>query len=77
MIAEINIDHDQKVIIGSFSGDIDPKQALLLISEIAFTVEQYNSYNILVDISSGLKPPPLVEDSERFCRSGVASCYFS
>ncbi len=50
MIAEIDLDHDQKVIIRSLAGEIEPKQALLLINEIAFTVEQHRSYNILVDI---------------------------
>ena len=50
MIAEINIDHDRKVIIRSLSGEIDPKQVLLLINELALSVAQYQSHHILVDI---------------------------
>ena len=50
MIAEINIDHDQKLVIRSLSGEIDPKQVLLLINELALSVEQYQSHHILVDI---------------------------
>ncbi len=71
MIAEISIDHDQKVIMRSLSGAVDPKQVLLLISEIAFTVAQYKSYHILVDIRDTTFEPEmsdLLEIATEFSR---------
>lgn len=50
MIAEIDVVHEQKIIIRNLLGEIDPNQAASLINEIAFAVSQHNGYNILVDI---------------------------
>ena len=50
MIAEIKIDHEQKIIIRTLVGAIVPKQVLSLIREIAESVKHHKGYNILVDI---------------------------
>ena len=61
MIAEINIDNDNKIVGRTLSGEIDTAQALKLALNISHSVKLNQDYNILIDIRDTTFYPEMVD----------------
>ena len=61
MIAEIDIDNDNKIVQRTLRGEIDINQALKLVQNISRSVNLHQGYNILVDMRDTAFHPGMVE----------------
>ena len=61
MIAEINVDNENKTIQRILTGEIDTNQALSLVREISNSVKIHDGYNILVDMRDTTYQPEMMD----------------
>ena len=61
MIAEINVDNENKTIQRILTGEIDTNQALSLVREISNSVKIHEGYNILVDMRDTTYQPEMMD----------------
>ena len=61
MIAEINVDNENKTIQRILTGEIDTNQALNLVREISNSVKIHYGYNILVDMRDTTYQPEMMD----------------
>ena len=59
MIAEINIDHENKIIHRILTGEMNAPQAISLVGEIALAVKYHQGYSILVDMRDTTHHPEM------------------
>jgi hypothetical protein len=61
MIAEINVDRENRTIQRILTGEIDTNHALSLVSEISNSVQIHDGYNILVDMRDTTFHPEMID----------------
>ena len=59
MMAEINVDHENKIIQRNLTGEKSARQAINLMGENAFAVEYLQGYSSLVDMRDTTHPPQM------------------